>query len=127
MIAERLGITASAVGCPCPANRLDDAWARTATHYQVTLRRGARRMTVPFFMGSALKGPPTADEVLECLLSDASGLDDAAGFEEWAREYGYDPDSRKAKRTYREVCRHAENLRRFLGDDYASAVYGEPT
>jgi hypothetical protein len=68
-----------------------------------------------------------ADEVMESLTADAAGYDNAAGFEEWAREYGYDPDSRKAKRTYREVCRQAEKLRRFLGDDYESAVYGEPT
>lgn len=48
--------------------------------------------------------PPTVDEVLWSLVSDASGVRHGQTFDEWAGEYGYDTDSRKAEKAFNS-CR----------------------
>jgi hypothetical protein len=69
--------------------------------------------------------PPTLADVLGCLCADASGYDNARTFEEWAGDYGYDTDSRKAESTYRVVAEQAKQLRHLLGDDYARCLAAE--
>jgi len=64
--------------------------------------------------GNPLAAPSIAD-VLYCLLSDASVID-CATFEEWASGLGFDPDSRKAEKTYQDCLKQALALRRLLGD-----------
>ena len=81
-------------------------------------------LTVYFSQGSAHKKPPTLAEVLDCLASDASGVDNAQSFEDWASEYGYDTDSRKAERTYRICEEQAQKLKALLGQDaYNQLLY----
>jgi hypothetical protein len=92
----------------------------TMDHWRVTLRHGARRYTLTFSKGSGHKGaPPTVDEVLECIQSDATYQD--TPFEEWARELGFDDDSRKAERTYNAVIKQTERARALIGDDLWAA------
>lgn len=87
-------------------------------HWRVAMRYKGRRFTVYYSMGMAHHGKePGAAEVLDCLISDANGIDNARGFEDWCGEYGYDTDSRKAHRTYTICQRQAERLRKFLGAD----------
>ena len=81
-------------------------------------------LTVYFSQGSAHKKPPTLAEVLDCLASDASGVDNAQSFEDWASEYGYDTDSRKAEATYRICEKQAQELKALLGRDaYTQLLY----
>ena len=81
-------------------------------------------MTVYFSQGSAHKKSPTLAEVLDCLASDASGVDNARSFEDWASEYGYDTDSRKAERTYQICKKQAQELKALLGQDaYNQLLY----
>lgn len=89
--------------------------------WNVTLRIGRRRMTVPFGMGYAHTGEPSAYDVLSCLLSDASSADQ--DFEDWAADYSYDTDSRRAEKTYNAVVRQTEQLRNFLGDKFSDYVW----
>ena len=105
-----------------PWDKLDE-WQRQAHQYLVTLTYQRRRMTVEFFMGPALTEEPTADGVLECLLSDANGVEEH--FDEWCRGFGYDIDSRKAERTYRACEEIAKKLRRLLGADYETFMDAE--
>lgn len=93
-----------------------------STHYKVTLRRAGRRLTVPFSMGPAHCKEPTAIDVMSCLISDSAGVD-GQGFEDWARDLGYDADSRKAEKLYRACERQAAKLRQFLGEDYHAFLY----
>lgn len=58
---------------------------------------------------------PALRDVLYALVSDASVLD-YPSFEEWASEFGYDTDSRKAEQTYRACMEIALQLRAMLGD-----------
>ena len=81
-------------------------------------------MTVYFSQGSAHKKNPTLAEVLDCLASEASGVDNARSFEDWASEYGYDTDSRKAERTYQICKKQAQELKALLGQDaYNQLLY----
>ena len=81
-------------------------------------------LTVYFSQGSAHKKSPTLAEVLDCLASDASGVDNARSFEDWANDYGYDTDSRKAERTYHICEKQAQDLKALLGQDaYNQLLY----
>jgi hypothetical protein len=116
---RELGITASPTRAENnPSMVADDEWNRTASHWRVQIRRGRTRIVVPFSQGSAHVDPPTAADVLNCLISDATGYENAQSFEDWCGEYGYDTDSRKAERTYKAVERATAKLRRLLGDDF---------
>lgn len=72
-----------------------------------------RRITVPFYQGAGHSAEPTAADVLSCLILDASAAD-YDSFEQWAEDFGYDTDSRKAERVYRACCETAKRLERFL-------------
>lgn len=118
-------ITSSFEPAESNPNMEQDKWAKEANHYLVTLLQGTDgmtvSMTVPYSMGKAHKDGPTAADVLSCLTLDAQSVHGGRDFEDWAQEYGYDTDSRKAERTYQTVCKQTESLRRFLGDK----AYGE--
>lgn len=58
--------------------------------------------------------PPTAEEVLDALLMEASALDYDT-FEDWASDYGYDTDSIKARDTFHFIRRQSKNLIKLLG------------
>lgn len=55
--------------------------------------------------------PPQLDEVLECLASDFLSVNNnPLAFELWAEEMGYDPDSRKAEKTYNHIRQQAHEF-----------------
>lgn len=62
---------------------------------------------------------PTTEGVLWSLATDALGLEGHRGFEDWAQDYGYNPDSRKdsrkAFRIYETILGQSRDLREFLG------------
>lgn len=58
---------------------------------------------------------PKSHDVLYSLVMDSSVLD-YARFEDWAAEYGYDPDSRSAEKTYRACLEIALALRNAIGE-----------
>lgn len=68
--------------------------------------------------------PPSLVEVLSCLVMDASVLDYPT-FEEWASEFGYDPDSRKGERIYRECLQIALQLRQLIDLDAARDAFAD--
>lgn len=72
---------------------MDDS---TMSHYLCTIcdNNTGDDMKVHFSMGSALKHKPTIEEVLDCLASGAAGYEASQDFEDWARDLGYDEDSR---------------------------------
>ena len=85
-------------------------------HWRVVLKRPGKQMSLFFSKGYGHGGaPPTAEEVLECLRSDA--CTDGDTFEEFCFSLGYDSDSRKAEKLYKAVQRQTDKLRRFLGAD----------
>jgi len=98
-------------------------WSRDADHWKVKLRYGKRSMSFYYSKGSGHHGEePTVSEVLCCLAIDASTTDNAASFEEWADEFGFDRDSRKAEKTWKSCTKQNASLKRVLGDDLYTAL-----
>lgn len=62
-----------------------------------------------------LRYVPDAASVLDNCASDAWGVENARSFEDWASEYGYDPDSRSVEAVYQACQRQAQALRSWLG------------
>ena len=81
--------------------------------------------TLYFSQGSGHTKAPTLCDVLSCMAADdAASYENAGSFEDWAQEYGWDTDSRKAEKVYRAVKRQAEQLKRVLGaDNYAYLIF----
>lgn len=61
--------------------------------------------------------PPTIEDVLYCLLADASCVQYGQTFEEFCSELGYDTDSRKAEKIF-NVCRDVWAALIRLGADF---------
>lgn len=66
---------------------------------------------------------PTCADVLDCLASDCAGIENADNFEQWAEDYGYDTDSRKAEKIYNICKQQAEKFKAFMGDEYETLLY----
>jgi hypothetical protein len=97
-----------------PDMTASDEWSRSASHYKITLRCQKKRMTAYFSQGCAITREPTATDLLTCLADDVAGLENAQDFEDWASEYGYDSDSRRAEKTYRVIEKQRAKLQVFL-------------
>jgi len=131
--AARIRLRATCAGADRNPNMEHDdkEWSRSATHWRVTLRarvsegdrRILRSMTTYFSQGPAHTKEPTAEEVLDCLLSDAAGIENASTFDNWCSEYGYDVDSRAAERTYQACRREAIKLKAFLCDEFTRGLW----
>lgn len=98
-----------------------DRWQHNS--YKVRISYQGRRMTVPWRQGLGITDDPNAEDVMESLLLDAAGFENARDFEDWAAEYGYDTDSRQAERVYRAVESQTKKLEKLLGDDYQRMVF----
>lgn len=101
-----------------------------ANHYEFTFVIGstesgryAKTFTTYFSKGIGLSGKPTADEVLNCLVSDAQGVSDYS-FEEWASNYGYDTDSRKAESLYKTIVEQTHEMQNWLGKSLFHELMG---
>jgi hypothetical protein len=80
--------------------------------------RKRHTMTVTFSQGYGHHGAePELASVLDCLASDAAGVENAQGFEDWCSDYGYDTDSRKPEKVYKACEREVDRLKRFLGEE----------
>lgn len=92
--------------------------------YQVTLSYEDRTMSLTFYQGLGIDHDPTAASVLESVLSDWTPAD--ATFEDWASDYGYDTDSRKAEATFRAVQEQSRAWETLIGAQLAHSIqYGE--
>ena len=103
---KRITMTADQVGVAEDAPE----WARQ--QWNITLRHGRKRMTFPYY-GGGMASDPSAEDVIEDMLGNASTLTYSC-FHEWAADYGYDADSRSAEQTYRACRRLGERFARFL-------------
>lgn len=112
-LCDRLGIKCDS---EYGAVELPEGWDPHAHPYKVVLRYKRRRLTAPFFMGSAHTREPSAADVLSCLVSDTYAGEQS--FEDFCSDMGYDLDSRKAESTWKACRSTAPRLRRFLGDDF---------
>lgn len=59
---------------------------------------------------------PALIDVLYCLVTDSDVLE-SSGFEDWADSLGYDTDSRKAEKIYRDCLEIGLKLKAIIGGD----------
>jgi hypothetical protein len=64
---------------------------------------------------------PVASDVIRSVMLDSSAMDYGC-FEDWARNYGYDTDSRAAEAIYRLCLQRAVRLRANLGKEKFDAL-----
>ncbi len=100
------------------------AWEVHGHHYRITLSRPGQSGRLAFdFWGSqkdAEEGEdPSQYDVLSCIASD---IHTPETFEDFCSEYGDDPDSIKAKQTWKRAHAHAQRLRAFFNDEEISAL-----
>lgn len=119
-LCDRKGVK---IDCHYGGVEVPEGWTPGTHAYKVTLRYQRRRMTCAFFMGPGNTHEPTTADVIACLCLDASAGDQP--FEEWARDMGYDPDSRKAEATYKACYVNAAKIKRLLGDDFETFARAE--
>jgi hypothetical protein len=79
--------------------------------YKVTLRRGARSFSLPFYQGSAHTAPPTLADVMDCLRSDAQCIQDD---DETVRDLGL------TVAQLRQAQKQTARVLGLLGDDAAT-------
>lgn len=75
----------------------------------------ARTVPVSEFKSRKIPIEPKPESVVHSLIMDSDVLD-YAKFEDWAREMGFDPDSRKGETVYRACLEIALTLRSGLGE-----------
>ena len=101
---------------------IGDGWAEGTRAFSVTLRHQRRQFTLDFFQGPAHEKEPDIDDVLDCVILDSQGIDNARSFEDWASDFGYDTDSRKAEAIFKTCKRQRAELKRLMGNDYDSLL-----
>lgn len=121
------GIAADVEHAASNPHATGDEWERSASHWVVTLKReGAEPFPVPFSQGSAHTEPPTADDVLDCLASDAASVENAPDWLDWAEGMGFDGEGAKALReardTHATILKQSETLRSFLPEGAYDAL-----
>ena len=93
--------------------REGDDWRDSAREWRVSIHRDTITVGMPYWTGCGIRGIPTVEDILSCIVSDASLGD--AGFEEFCDNLGMDTDSRKALASYLECQEQGAKLRTLLG------------
>lgn len=121
-LAETVKLIDLGTGPSLPWEKRDD-WQRNANGYRLQLQYQGRVYSFNFWQGVGCKEAPTATGCLECLLGDSSAVDE--DFNDWADNYGYEQDSRKAYAIFLACRRVGRNMRRLLGDDFEIFMYAD--
>jgi hypothetical protein len=112
----------------------DEGWDHFVYTVEVTSRHMPYREDKPnltesyefdYRMGLAHKQRPKLYELMSSLLSDAMCVLNANGFEDFARDLGYDPDSRKAEKLYHQIEDNNAKLAKLFGTTDLVKLYEE--
>jgi hypothetical protein len=82
--------------------------------YRINLKRDGKSYNFDFgqsMAGTAKNEIPTAYDVLACIQKY-----DVGNFEDFCADFGYDTDSRKAKKTYHAVLKEFQNVNYLFSD-----------
>lgn len=96
--------------------RDDDDWQ----HYSYTVRihnATGQHFDSPWMQGTGITTNPAEQvaEIVDSLISDVWSYQQASNFEDWAGEYGYDTDPRKAKKIYQQIAAMAAGVVAMFG------------
>lgn len=101
-----------------------EIWLHTRYRVTLTNTETGARMSTRYSMGSGHGAtPPTLAEVVHSLTMDSQYANES--FEDWAGEYDYDRDSRKAERTWKACRKVRAKMIELLGADALDALLYE--
>lgn len=89
-----------------------DEWKKTANKYKARITYNKKSITISFYTGSGWKKDPVLEDILGSILLDTTYLD--YGFENFANAMGYNSDSRKAEKIYKEIQKQAKKINRIF-------------
>jgi hypothetical protein len=98
-----------------------DDMADNARHFYVAMAFEGRTMECDFWQGIAIRGNPTAYDVMHFLLQNAAYCD--APFSLWADDHGVNPDKKCVQDFYRTISKQTAKLRDFLSGRYEDFFY----
>lgn len=114
LAAKELGFTIESTFSKHGKHFIDDKYNRDI--YKVKIKRGKRSFTIEF--GQSLNKSmnnrvrPTYYDVISCVQKYEVG-----SFENFCSDFGYDTDSRRAKKIYKAVCKEYNNMARLFNDE----------
>ena len=115
-LIESKGITMT-----CKYGAPDNDSFKDSDGWTCILHNSKKQMTVNFYMGRGHHGKePRVADVLNSLLLDSSALD--MDFEDFCGNFGYNTDSRKAEKIYKDCLKSGRKLQSFLGDDFEEFI-----
>ena len=131
MDREQLTAVCVVLGVVATAERSTDraphGFSSGSSAWRVRLTLEGRTITVPFFMGPACKGDPTAADVLSSLVLDTSAGEQS--FKDFCLDFGYDANDRDKRRealtTWNACRRLAPRVRKLLGPHFDRVVEAE--
>lgn len=89
-------------------------WDQECRHakFKIRFSRNGKQWTLDFYQSrTAGKKEPSIYDVLACLQKSEPG-----NFEQFCSEYGWDSDSRRSERIWKDVKREYKNVVRLFGD-----------
>lgn len=89
-----------------------DEWKKTANKYKARITYNKKSITISFYTGNGWKKDPVLEDILGSILLDTTYLD--YGFEDFANAMGYNSDSRKAEKIYKEIQKQAKKINRIF-------------
>ena len=93
-----------------------DEWKKTANKYKARIiYNNKKSMTIIYYTGNGWKKDPVLEDILGSILLDVTYLD--YGFEDFASELGYDPDSRTAEKIYKDIQKQAKKINRIFSKE----------
>lgn len=100
--------------------QVEDGWEHHAYVLRLVWDDGSQSRfleDVKWSQGHGVQSVPQDEpaQVLDALISDANAYDEAQSFEDFCATFGYDEDSRKAEKLYRECGEISKKLAAFLG------------
>jgi hypothetical protein len=106
-------------------------WVSPHRAYRLRLTHEGRTMETPWRQGMGIATDPEPHDVIGALVMDAQGIESCTGFPDWAKQYGYDPDSIRDRGIYDECRRQYDAVNELLGRrvvralmDDENATYG---
>lgn len=98
-----------------------DMFDKNATHWQVLVKRGEHMLSLEYSMGSAHTGNPKIDDVMHCIMMDASIFESVDSFYNFCEELGMtiedEASGEKAEHMYKD-CR---KMSRFMNKAFTES------
>lgn len=94
-----------------------------SNHYKVTIKKNGKQFTTYYSQGPAIYHGPEIEDVLNCLALDSLSFENARDFEDFANEFGYDTDSRRAEKIYRACEKTSKSMHRLFSDYQLEELY----